>query len=114
MTEMDACNQALNDVGLLADKYCCHQMLISHVNIIDQLLLYSNNPSETTSHKQVDPLPDGYEEEPQEEPQEEEEDEEEDEPQEDEEEEEKDEKDEEDEEFSEDDLEDISYIDDDE
>jgi len=43
-TEMNARGKALDDVGLV--RYCCRRMLLSHVNIIDQLLQYANNPSE--------------------------------------------------------------------
>lgn len=42
MTEMDARNQALDAVGLAGNKYCCQRMLLSHVDVIDDMLLYSN------------------------------------------------------------------------
>lgn len=46
-TEMDANCKALDHVGLT--RYCCRRMLLSHVNIIDQMLLYSNNPGENSA-----------------------------------------------------------------
>ncbi len=41
--------KAMDDVGL--KKYCCRRMLSSHVNVIDKLLLYSNNPGEKIPYK---------------------------------------------------------------
>ena len=46
MNEMDARDNALTMVGIPPEKYCCRRMLTSHVNVIDDLLLYSNNPGE--------------------------------------------------------------------
>lgn len=46
MTEMEARDDALNSVGLVDPYYCCRRMLQSHVDIIDDLLKYSNNPGE--------------------------------------------------------------------
>lgn len=43
-TVMDAQSKALDDVHL--EQYCCRRMLLSHVNIIDEILKYSNNPGE--------------------------------------------------------------------
>ncbi len=60
-TEMKARGQALDDVGL--SNYCCRGMLLSHVEVIDQLLLYSNNPGEKTAPKYVEELPEDYAEE---------------------------------------------------
>ena len=37
----NARNKALNEVGLT--KYCCRRMLLSHVDVIDQLLLYKRD-----------------------------------------------------------------------
>ena len=61
--ELTAHNKALNEVGLPPEKYCCRRMLLSHVNVIDQLLRYSNNPGEGAAPKySVAPLPENYEE----------------------------------------------------
>ena len=37
-------DQALTELGLR--RYCCRRMILSHVNLIDKLLLYSNTPGE--------------------------------------------------------------------
>jgi len=41
--------QVLDELGL--DKYCCRRMLLSHVDVIDSQLLYSNNPGEKMPSK---------------------------------------------------------------
>lgn len=45
-TEMESRDIALQKVGLPPEKYCCRRMMLGHVNVIDDLLLYSNNPGE--------------------------------------------------------------------
>ena len=40
-TEMEATNEALLKVSLEQENYCCRRMLISHVDVIDNMLLYS-------------------------------------------------------------------------
>ena len=57
---MEARGNALDDVGLSRQQYCCRRMLLSHVDVIDQLLLYSNNPGEKTAPKYVEELPEDY------------------------------------------------------
>ena len=57
---MEANGQALDDVGLT--RYCCRRMLLSHVNVIDQLLQYSNNPGEKSGSKHAEALPEDYQE----------------------------------------------------
>jgi DNA-directed RNA polymerase subunit N (RpoN/RPB10) len=37
----------LDELGFTVDKYCCRRMFLGHVDIIDNLLMYSNNPGET-------------------------------------------------------------------
>ena len=37
-------DEALTELGLR--RYCCRRMILSHVNLIDKLLLYSNTPGE--------------------------------------------------------------------
>ena len=65
MTEMDANKHAMDDVEIPVDKYCCRRMLLSHVNVIDRLLDYSNNPGEATAPIDYpEPLPEDYEEAP--------------------------------------------------
>ena len=49
-TQMDANNKALDDIGFPAETYCCRRMFLGHVNIIDKLLIYSNNPGEKISY----------------------------------------------------------------
>lgn len=49
--ECVARDMALNDVGIPPEKYCCRRMLLSHIDVIDSLLLYSNNPGEMTCAK---------------------------------------------------------------
>jgi DNA-directed RNA polymerase subunit N (RpoN/RPB10) len=34
--------KVLDDMGL--DRYCCRRMLLTHVDLIDKLLLYNTNP----------------------------------------------------------------------
>ena len=65
-TEMVSRSQALDDIGL--SKYCCRRMLLSHVDVIDQLLLYSNNPGEKTCPKYKVALPESEPEDTEEEP----------------------------------------------
>lgn len=50
VTEMEACDGALLSIGLEPEDYCCRRMIMGHVNIIDELLLYSNNPGEKTTN----------------------------------------------------------------
>ena len=59
-TEMEANGHALDDVELT--RYCCRRMLLSHVNLIDQLLQYSNNPGEKSCLKHTEALPEDYQE----------------------------------------------------
>lgn len=39
-------NEALDELGLNPRIYCCRTMLLTHINLIDELLKYSNNPGE--------------------------------------------------------------------
>lgn len=48
-TEMDSRNNALNDLEVT--RYCCRRMLLSHVDVIDTLLQYPNNPGEKVKVK---------------------------------------------------------------
>ena len=43
-TEMACRSRALDEVGLVL--YCCRRMFLGHVDVIDTLLLYPNNPGE--------------------------------------------------------------------
>lgn len=45
-TEMESTDFALCELGLGPNQYCCRRMLQSHVNLINDLLLYANNPFE--------------------------------------------------------------------
>ena len=38
--------KALDELGLSSDKYCCRRMLLGHVDIIDTMLMFPNNPGE--------------------------------------------------------------------
>ena len=39
-------DRALSEIGFSNDDYCCRRMFLSHVDIIDKLLEYPNNPGE--------------------------------------------------------------------
>ena len=41
--------EALDELGLTSEKYCCRRMLLGHIDIIDRILQYSNNPGEPVS-----------------------------------------------------------------
>lgn len=45
-TEMESTDFALRELGLDENKYCCRRMIQTHDNLIDDLLLYNNNPFE--------------------------------------------------------------------
>lgn len=45
-TEMESTDTALRELGLGPKEYCCRRMIQTHVNLIDDLLLYANNPFE--------------------------------------------------------------------
>jgi DNA-directed RNA polymerase subunit N (RpoN/RPB10) len=49
----------LDELGI--ELYCCRRMFLGHIDIIDNLLLYPNNPGETTT-RIYNALPDNEEE----------------------------------------------------
>ena len=51
--------KVMDDLGL--SKYCCRRMFLGHVDVIDTLLKYSNNPGEKMPPKHsMEPLPENY------------------------------------------------------
>ena len=56
ITDMQVRCRALDEIGL--NLYCCRRMILSHVEIIDNLLLYSNNPGEETAPNYGEPSTD--------------------------------------------------------
>lgn len=46
-------NNVLLDIGLPPEKYCCRRMILTHVNIIDKLLQYPNNPGEKVTRAEI-------------------------------------------------------------
>lgn len=39
-------DKVFNEIGFSSNKYCCRRMFLGHVDVIDELLKYSNNPGE--------------------------------------------------------------------
>jgi len=46
-TEFTVRKNVLDKLGI--ETYCCRRMFLGHIDIIDKLLLYPNNPGETTT-----------------------------------------------------------------
>ncbi len=47
----ESSNDILDSLGFT--RYCCRRMLISHVELIDELLLYHNNSKEESNNKWI-------------------------------------------------------------
>jgi DNA-directed RNA polymerase subunit N (RpoN/RPB10) len=47
----EECGKALDNLGL--SRYCCRRMLLSHTDVIDDLLKYANNPGEKIPNMRI-------------------------------------------------------------